>query len=102
MEVLTERVGAIDEDIEVLRKLKILVDRDDRGYLLQLFTKPVQGRPTLFYEIISALSPAPAHGRKESAAFSGFTMGSGFGHHPAQPAFPSGAHQSRRQFHAGS
>jgi 4-hydroxyphenylpyruvate dioxygenase len=51
-EVLTERVGAIDEDIEVLRKLKILVDRDDQGYLLQLFTKPVQDRPTLFYEII--------------------------------------------------
>lgn len=49
---LTERVGAIDEDIEVLRSLKILVDRDDQGYLLQLFTKPVQDRPTLFYEII--------------------------------------------------
>ena len=41
-EDLTKRVGAIDEDIEVLRKLKILVDRDDEGYLLQLFTKPVE------------------------------------------------------------
>ena len=51
-EDLTERVGAIDEDIEVLRKLKILVDRDDEGYLLQLFTKPVEDRPTVFYEII--------------------------------------------------
>ena len=51
-EDLTERVGAIDEDIEVLRKLKILVDRDDEGYLLQLFTKPVEDRPTVFYEVI--------------------------------------------------
>tara|TARA_A100001388_G_scaffold51708_1_gene34951 strand:- start:1825 stop:2913 length:1089 start_codon:yes stop_codon:yes gene_type:complete len=51
-EDLTDRVGAIDEDIEVLRKLKILVDRDDEGYLLQLFTKPVEDRPTVFYEVI--------------------------------------------------
>ncbi len=51
-EDLTERVGVIDEDIEVLRKLKILVDRDDEGYLLQLFTKPVEDRPTVFYEVI--------------------------------------------------
>ena len=51
-EDLTNRVGAIDEDIEVLRKLKILVDRDDEGYLLQLFTKPVEDRPTVFYEVI--------------------------------------------------
>lgn len=49
---LTKRVGAIDEDIEVLKKLKILVDRDDEGYLLQLFTKPVEDRPTVFYEVI--------------------------------------------------
>ena len=49
---LTERVGAIDEDIEVLKKLKILVDRDDEGYLLQIFTKPLTDRPTLFFEII--------------------------------------------------
>ena len=51
-EDLTKRVGAIDEDVEVLRKLKILVDRDDEGYLLQLFTKPVEDRPTVFYEVI--------------------------------------------------
>ena len=51
-EDLTKRVGAIDEDIEVLRKLKILVDRDDEGYLLQLFKKPVEDRPTVFYEVI--------------------------------------------------
>ena len=51
-ENLTERVGVIDEDLEVLRKLKILVDRDDEGYLLQLFTKPVEDRPTVFYEVI--------------------------------------------------
>ena len=49
---LEERVGKIDEDIAVLKKLKILVDRDDEGYLLQLFTKPVEDRPTLFIEII--------------------------------------------------
>ena len=51
-DTLKERVGEIDEDIEALRKLGILVDRDDRGYLLQLFTKPVQDRPTLFFELI--------------------------------------------------
>lgn len=49
---LEARVGKIDEDIESLRKLGILVDRDDEGYLLQIFTKPVEDRPTLFYEII--------------------------------------------------
>jgi len=47
-----ERVGEIDEDIAPLRELGILVDRDDEGYLLQIFTKPVQDRPTVFYEII--------------------------------------------------
>jgi 4-hydroxyphenylpyruvate dioxygenase len=49
---LLERVGPIDEDIDAIRKHRILVDRDDQGYLLQLFTKPVADRPTLFYEII--------------------------------------------------
>ncbi|HZG15597.1 MAG TPA: 4-hydroxyphenylpyruvate dioxygenase [Candidatus Bathyarchaeia archaeon] len=49
---LKERIGAIDEDIEELRKLHILVDRDDEGYLLQLFSKPIVDRPTLFVEII--------------------------------------------------
>ncbi|MBI3260170.1 MAG: 4-hydroxyphenylpyruvate dioxygenase [Ignavibacteriae bacterium] len=49
---LTERVGKIDEEIEPLRKLGILVDRDDEGYLLQIFTKPIEDRPTLFFEII--------------------------------------------------
>jgi 4-hydroxyphenylpyruvate dioxygenase len=49
---LLSRVGEIDEEIESLRKLKILVDRDDQGYLLQLFTKPIVDRPTLFIEII--------------------------------------------------
>ena len=46
------RVGEIDEKIEQLRDLSILVDRDDEGYLLQIFTKPVEDRPTLFFEII--------------------------------------------------
>jgi len=49
---LIERVGAIQEDMEDIKRLNILVDRDDEGYLLQLFTKPVQDRPTLFFEII--------------------------------------------------
>lgn len=49
---LEERVGKIDEDIETLRSLGILVDRDDEGYLLQIFTKTVQARPTMFFEII--------------------------------------------------
>lgn len=49
---LESRVGKIDEDIEPLRKLGILVDRDDEGYLLQIFTKPIEDRPTLFFEII--------------------------------------------------
>lgn len=49
---LLDRVGAIDEDIDALRKLNILVDRDDEGYLLQIFTKPVEDRPTMFFEII--------------------------------------------------
>lgn len=49
---LQDRVGKIDEDIEPLKELGILVDRDDEGYLLQIFTKPVEDRPTLFFEII--------------------------------------------------
>ena len=49
---LNERVGNIKEDFSILKELNILVDRDDEGYLLQIFTKPVQDRPTVFYEII--------------------------------------------------
>ena len=49
---LKDRVGEIDEDINVLKEHGILVDRDDEGYLLQLFTKPVVDRPTMFFEII--------------------------------------------------
>ncbi len=49
---LYERVGEIDQDIREIKRLNILVDRDEDGYLLQLFTKPVQDRPTVFYEII--------------------------------------------------
>ena len=51
-EDLLDRVGKIDEGIESLKNLNILVDRDEEGYLLQIFTKPVQDRPTLFFEII--------------------------------------------------
>ena len=49
---LIERIGAIDEDLESLKDLNLLVDRDEEGYLLQIFTKPVEDRPTVFYEII--------------------------------------------------
>ena len=49
---MPERVGEIDESLEDLRRLGILVDRDDEGYLLQIFTKPVGDRPTMFFEVI--------------------------------------------------
>lgn len=51
-DALSERVGKIDEEIDKLKELSILVDRDDEGYLLQIFTKPVVDRPTLFIEVI--------------------------------------------------
>ncbi len=49
---IPSRVGEIDENIEDLKRLGILVDRDEEGYLLQIFTKPVEDRPTVFYEIL--------------------------------------------------
>ena len=51
-DALPERVGSIDENLDALAGLGILVDRDDEGYLLQIFSKPVQDRPTVFYEVI--------------------------------------------------
>ena len=51
-ESVLDRVGKIDEDLEPLSKLGILIDRDEEGYLLQIFSKPVEDRPTLFFEII--------------------------------------------------
>ena len=51
-DVLQDRVGKIDEPIDKLKDLGILVDRDDEGYLLQIFTKTIQARPTMFFEII--------------------------------------------------
>jgi 4-hydroxyphenylpyruvate dioxygenase len=51
-DTVLDRVGHIDEDLEPLKRLGILVDRDNEGYLLQIFTKPVEDRPTLFFEII--------------------------------------------------
>src|SRR5205807_601988 len=51
-DLLPERVGKINEDVRELAELGILVDRDDEGYMLQIFTKPVEDRPTLFFEII--------------------------------------------------
>jgi 4-hydroxyphenylpyruvate dioxygenase len=49
---LLSRTGPIDEPISALKELGILVDRDDEGYMLQIFTRPVEDRPTLFYEVI--------------------------------------------------
>lgn len=51
-DTVKDRVGIIEEDMNVLKKLGIMVDRDEEGYLLQIFTKPVEDRPTLFFEII--------------------------------------------------
>ncbi len=51
-DTVLDRVGKIDEDLQPLRDLGILIDRDDEGYLLQIFSKPLQDRPTLFFEII--------------------------------------------------
>ncbi len=51
-DTVLDRVGTIDEDLAPLRELGILIDRDDEGYLLQIFTKPVEDRPTVFFEII--------------------------------------------------
>lgn len=53
-ESILERVGPIEEDLEPLHKLGILIDRDDEGYLLQIFTKPVEDRPTLFLKLYNA------------------------------------------------
>jgi 4-hydroxyphenylpyruvate dioxygenase len=51
-EEVVQRVGKINEDYKELKKLNILIDRDEEGYLLQIFSKPMQDRPTLFFEII--------------------------------------------------
>jgi 4-hydroxyphenylpyruvate dioxygenase len=51
-ETVLDRVGKIDEDLKPLADLGILIDRDEEGYLLQIFTRPVEDRPTLFFEII--------------------------------------------------
>jgi 4-hydroxyphenylpyruvate dioxygenase len=51
-ETVLDRVGKIDEDLKPLSDLGILIDKDDEGYLLQIFTKPVEDRPTMFFEII--------------------------------------------------
>lgn len=51
-DTVLDRVGEIDEELEALKELGIMVDRDEEGYLLQIFTRPVEDRPTLFFEII--------------------------------------------------
>jgi 4-hydroxyphenylpyruvate dioxygenase len=51
-DTVRERVGIIEEDMDELKRWGIMVDRDEEGYLLQIFTKPVEDRPTLFFEII--------------------------------------------------
>ncbi len=52
MTVCSRASGRLDEPVDELRKLGILVDRDDEGYMLQIFTRPVEDRPTLFFEVI--------------------------------------------------
>jgi 4-hydroxyphenylpyruvate dioxygenase len=51
-DILRERIGDLDEPMEEIKRLGILVDKDQDGYLLQIFTRPVEDRPTVFYEII--------------------------------------------------
>ena len=51
-DMLPQRIGTIKENLDELAELGILVDRDDEGYMLQIFTKPVEDRPTLFFEVI--------------------------------------------------
>jgi 4-hydroxyphenylpyruvate dioxygenase len=51
-DILSERIGALDEPLDEIKRLGILVDKDQDGYLLQIFTRPVEDRPTVFYEII--------------------------------------------------
>ena len=51
-EILQDRVGKLDEPMEEIKRLGILVDKDQEGYLLQIFSKPVEDRPTVFFEII--------------------------------------------------
>ena len=65
---LQARVGKIDENIDDLKRLGILVDRDDEGYLLQIFTKPVEDRPTLSTKSFSA--KAPSHSAKATSKHS--------------------------------
>ena len=50
--IIVKRDGPIKEDMDELAELGVLVDRDDEGYMLQIFTKPVADRPTLFFEVI--------------------------------------------------
>jgi 4-hydroxyphenylpyruvate dioxygenase len=50
--ILQERVGKLEEPMEEIKRLGILVDKDEEGYLLQIFSKPVEDRPTVFFEII--------------------------------------------------
>ena len=51
-DTVADRVGEIQEDLMRLKELGIMVDRDEEGYLLQIFTRPVEDRPTMFFEII--------------------------------------------------
>lgn len=62
-ETLKDRVGAIEEDVQTLANMGILVDREANGYLLQIFTKPVEDRPTLFFEIIQRKDGAKGFGK---------------------------------------
>jgi 4-hydroxyphenylpyruvate dioxygenase len=67
--MLERRIGEINEDIDLLRELNILADRDDWGYLLQIFSKPLQSRPTLFIEIIQRVGARGFGGGNIQALF---------------------------------
>ncbi|MBX9695031.1 MAG: 4-hydroxyphenylpyruvate dioxygenase [Cyanobacteria bacterium] len=67
-ENLQDRVGIIDENIDCLAELGTLVDRESSGYLLQIFTKPIEDRPTLFFEIIQRKNGASGFGRENFMA----------------------------------
>jgi biotin operon repressor len=104
-DTVMDRVGEIDEDLAVLKQHGVLVDRDDEGYLLQLFTKPVLDRPTMFFEIIQASVFVPhwreaprASARATSRRCSRRSNGSRrTGEHFDPPSPPDGGFGGQRQ-----
>ena len=83
-DILSERVGKIDEPLAAIRSLGILVDRDEDGYLLQIFSHPVEDRPTLFFEIISAKRPPSFWQRQFQGALRIHRIGAGTARQPIE------------------